>query len=110
MRKNIINYIADDASVRGYPCVSLSYITSPGNNLGYRYFVFLSGLKTAPISLSVPVYSIVFPHSMVDRFDKSFGALALVLPDYSRYDHGEINKACSGLNANLTEPMFGFTK
>lgn len=109
-RKAIIAYIKEDAKTNGYPCVSLSFITSPGNNLGYRYFTWELGLKTKPVSNQIPVYSIVFPLSMVDKFDKSFGALGLVLPNYKRYNKGEIQKACAGEDFTISEPMFGFTK
>ncbi len=108
-RKAVIEYIKTDAAAHNYPCVSLSFITSPGNNLGYRYFTWELGLKTKPISTKVPVYSIVFPHSMVDRIDKSFGALGLVLPDYKRYNDNVIQKVCEGADFTTTEPMFGFT-
>ncbi|MBX4206024.1 hypothetical protein KW795_02400, partial [Candidatus Microgenomates bacterium] len=109
-RKAIAHFIAEDAKTHGYPCVSVSYITSPGNNLGYRYFFFLEKLHVNLPKSGSPVYSIVFPHSMVDRIDKSFGALGLVLPDYARYNEKQIKQSCEGEDANLTEPMFGFTK
>src|SRR5258708_5308674 len=109
-RKGVIAYIKDDANKHNYPCVSLSFITSPGNNLGYRYFTWELGLKTKPISNNVPVYSIVFPLSMVDNFVKSFGALGLILPDYKKYNEKIIQKACEGADYTTAQPMFGFTK
>ena len=108
-RKGVIAYIKDDAKKHNYPCVSLSFITSPGNNLGYRYFTWELGLKTKPITNAVPVYSIVFPLSMVDKFDKSFGALGLILPDYKKYNEKIIQKACEGADYTTAQPMFGFT-
>jgi 4-amino-4-deoxy-L-arabinose transferase-like glycosyltransferase len=109
-RKAIVEYIKKDSMEHGYPCVAVSYITTPGNNFGYRYLFYIAGLHVnQPKSLS-PVYTIVFPHSMVDRMDKTFGALGLVLPDYERYNEQEIKESCEGPDANLTESMFGFTK
>jgi len=108
-RKAVIQYIKDDAKIHNYPCVSLSFIVSPGNDLGYRYFTWELGLKTKKISNDVPVYSIVFPLSMVDKFDKSFGALGVVLPDYKRYNNKVIQKSCEGDDYTTTLPMFGFT-
>jgi len=108
-RKAVISYIKEDANKNNYPCVSLSFITSPGNNLGYRYFTWELGLKTKPVSKDVPVYSIVFPLSLVDRFDKSFGALGVVNPDYKRYNQVSVKKACQGEDFTINEPMFGFT-
>lgn len=109
-RKAIISEIKKDAGEHNYPCVSLSFITNPGNNLGYRYFTSLLGLKTKPVSKDVPTYSIVFPLSKVDYFDKSIGSLGLIKPDYKRYNDKTIQKACEGEDYTLTEPMFGFTK
>lgn len=108
-RKAILEYIKKDSQARSYPCVSLSFITSPGNNLGYRYFTAEVGLKTKPVSNNIPVYSIVFPLSKVSGFDKSFGALGLVLPDYKRYNLKTIQASCQGDDFTLIEPMFGFT-
>lgn len=108
-RKEVLSYIKEDAKKNGYPCVSLSFITSPGNDLGYRYFTWELGIKTKPISNSVPVYTIVFPLSKVDSFSKSFGSLGVVNPDYKRYNLKTIEKACEGNDYTLTQPLFGFT-
>lgn len=109
-KKALIGFVWSDAQKHQYPCVAFSYITSPGYQFGYRYFIYLQDIKTAPPSSGVPVYTVVFPHSLVNSIDKSFGALGLVLPDYSRYDEEGVKIGCSGQNANLTDPMFGFTK
>ncbi len=108
-RKAVISYIKNDSRQHNYPCVSLSFITSPGNDLGYRYFTWELGLKTKPISNDVPVYSIVFPLSLVDSFDKSFGALGVINPNYKQYNDKTIQKACEGSDFTTTQPMFGFT-
>lgn len=109
-KKELTAFIKADALKNNYPCVSVSYITDPGYELGYRYFYYLEGLHVNQPKSLAPVYTIVFPHSRVDRIDKSFGALGLVLPDYTRYNEVDVAKSCSGKNANLTDPMFGFTK
>lgn len=109
-RKEIIAAIKADADAKGYPCVSLSFITSPGNDLGYRYFTWELGLKTKPISNEVPVYSIVFPLSKVDSVSKTYGVLGLIMPDYKRYNLEIVKKACEGEDYTLTQPMFGFTQ
>jgi len=109
-RTAVVEFIKQDAAAHGYPCVSVSYITSPGNNLGYRYLFWLQNMHVNnPISKS-PVYSIVFPLSLVSGVDKTFGALGLVLPDYKKYTKSGIDKSCSGENSNLTDPMFGYTE
>jgi hypothetical protein len=109
-RKEVIAYIKADALSRGFPCVSISYITSPGYNLGYRYFIWLDSLKTKEISTKVPVYSVVFPLSGVDKSDKYFGSLGVINPDYSRYNEKTINESCQGYDFNLTDSMFGYTQ
>lgn len=109
-KKAVVDFIARDASGRGYPCVSVSYITNPGYELGYRYLFWQKGLHVNRPLRGSPVYSIVFPHSLVDSLDETFGALGLVRPDYSRYTKEIVDASCAGENENLTEPMFGFTK
>jgi len=109
-RKAVVKFIKEDSQKKGYPCVSVSYITSPGNDFGYRYFYWLEKMHVNRPSSMSPVYTIVFPHSMVDRIDKSFGALGLVLPDYARYNKVDVDKSCLGENSNLTDPMFGYTQ
>jgi len=109
-RKQVVAYIKADAVVHGYPCVAISYITSPGYNLGYRWFFYLAKVSTRPVSSNAPVYSIVFPLSSVDKFDKSFGALGVINPDYSRYNIKGVAKSCQGDNFNLTDSMFGYTQ
>lgn len=107
-RRALVKEIKDDAKTNNFSCVSVSYITSPGNELGYRYLFWLEGMHVNnPDSLS-PVYTVVFPHSKVDRIDKSFGALGLIYPDYKKYQPKLVEKSCSGANSNITDPMFGF--
>jgi hypothetical protein len=108
-RKAIVAEIARDAGVHNYPCISISYITKPGFNFGYRYLFYNEGLHVNnPVSGS-PIYTIVFPLSIVDKFDNNFGALGLIYPDYEKYNIDDVYKSCSGANSNLTDPMFGFT-
>lgn len=109
-KKDIVTQIKADSILHGYPCVSVSYITSPGNDLGYRYLFWLAKLHVnQPKSLS-PVYTIVFPLSKVDKVDKTFGALGLIYPDYKKYNQKDIDISCSGMDSNVTDPMFGYTE
>lgn len=111
VHKNALaGFIASDAKLHNYPCVAVSYITRPGYELGYRYIFYLHDLHVNQPSSQSPVYTIVFPHTEVDRIDKSFGALGLIYPDYGRYNKKSIEKSCEGKNANLIDPMFGFTR
>lgn len=107
-RRAIVVEIKRDAKMHNYPCVAVSYITKPGYELGYRYLFRIEGMHVNQPSSEAPVYTIVFPHSMVDQIDKSIGALGLIYPDYEKYTNEGVAESCSGENANLTDPMFGY--
>jgi 4-amino-4-deoxy-L-arabinose transferase-like glycosyltransferase len=109
-KRALISYIKQDAASHNYPCIAVSYITNPGYELGYRYLFWMEGMHVNRPLRESPVYSIVFPHTRVDRLNKTFGALGLITPDYSRYTVESVESSCQGENENLTEPMFGFTK
>ncbi|KKQ25680.1 MAG: glycosyl transferase family protein [Candidatus Woesebacteria bacterium GW2011_GWA1_37_8] len=107
-RNEIITEIKRDSTMRGYPCVSISYIADPGYNLGYRYLFYRQGLKLKPISDFVPVYTIVYPLKDIFRTDQTRGAIGLIYPDYKHYKSDLINEKCDGVDYNLSEPMWGF--
>lgn len=109
-RKAIVSFIKSDAAKHGYPCISISYITKPGYELGYRYLFFREDMHVNNPNSGSPPYTIVFPLSLVDRVDKSFGALGLVYPDYARYNKKSVEDSCQGGNSNLTDPLFGYTE
>ncbi len=109
-RKNLVDYIAVDAQKQDFPCVAISYMASPGYDLGYRYLFWLKNLHVNHPDSGSPIYTIVFPHTRAGRLDATFGGLGVVLPDRDRYFPDEIKKSCSGANSNLIDPMFGFTK
>jgi len=110
-RKAVVAEINSDSEANGYPCVAVSYITNPGYDLGYRYFFWMKDMHVNKPSSGAPVYTIVFPlNEKLFPVSKTFGAIGLIYPDYSRYTKEEVDKSCSGANSNLTDPMFGFTK
>ena len=96
---------------KGYPCLSISYITSPGYELGYRYFFYLENLHLNKISNKIPVYTIIFPlgEDSVQE-DKAIGAIGLIYPDYKRYPLETVKDNCSPENINVTGDMFGYTQ
>lgn len=109
-KMNIINKIEEDSSNHDYPCTSISYITKPGYNLGYRYLFWLKNMHVNnPISNS-PVYTIVYPPTLVDKVDEQYGSLGLIYPDYQRYNKKGVIDSCKGENSNLTDPMFGYVE
>ncbi len=108
-RKALIDFIKKDSLERRFDCVSISYITDPGYDLGYRYLIWLDKLKLKHPQKDIPVYTVAFPLSKVGRTDVNFGVLGLVLPDYKRYTEDRISKSCQGEDTNLTDPMILFT-
>lgn len=109
-KKGMVTEIKEDSIKHGYPCVSVSYITSPGNELGYRYLFWLAKLHVNQPKSFSPVYTIVFPLSKVDSIDKTFGALGLIYPEYKKYNQKDVDESCSGMDSNVTDPMFGYTE
>lgn len=108
-KTELIAEIKKDALEKGFPCVSISYITNPGYDRGYRYLIYKTGLKTKPIGPSVPVYSIVFPLKRIFPTDKTFETIGLIYPDYKLYDLKTVEKFCTGDDFNTTDSMIGFT-
>lgn len=109
-RKALVKDIKKDANEHGYPCISVSYITNPGYELGYRYIFWLEDMHVNRPESGSPVYTIVFPQKPIFPENKSFGSLGLIYPDYKRYTRQGVEKSCSGQNSNLTDPLFGFTE
>ncbi len=108
-RKEIVEDIKKDSLSKGYNCVSISFITDPGYDLGYRYLIYLSTLKIRPISAQTPVYTIVYPLKNIFPVNKTYGVIGLIYPDYARYGSiANINRSCEGDNINVTQPLWGF--
>ncbi len=109
-RKQIASFITSHSRERGFPCVSVSYITKPGENVGFRYFFYLNNLHVNQSWSGSPVYSIVFPPELAEgKNQKLFGQIKVIPPDFVPSQE-KIEKSCSGENSNLTDPLFGFTK
>lgn len=109
-RKETVSFIVKDAKEKGFPCISVSYIASPGEDFGFRYMFFLKKLHVNQPKSGSPVYTIVSPADLAsDSIDKGFGALGIILPE-KEYNPEEVSKTCSGENSNLTDPLFGYTE
>lgn len=109
-RIGIITEIKKDSAQKGYPCVSISYITDPGYDLGYRYFIWLQKLKTKKVTGDVPVYSIVFPQKPEFKTNVDVGAIGLIYPEYEKYNKEKVSTNCLGNDYNLENSMFGYTE
>ncbi len=109
-KKAVVNYIITDAKDRDFPCFSLNYITSPGENVGFRYFFFLRNAHIAVPGRGSPVYSIVIPDEYALKEVKvKFGHIG-VIPPKNPPSRELMSEACSGQNTNLTDPMFGYVE
>ena len=109
-KKAAAQYIANDAKNRGFPCVAVSYITTPGENTGFRYFFYLNNLHVNEPKSGSPVYTVVLPDELASgKEEKRFGHIKVILPEKFGSKE-EIAQSCSGANSNLTDPLFGYTE
>lgn len=109
-RKQVASFIASHSRKQGFPCVAVSYITKPGENVGFRYFFYLNYLHVNQPQSGSPVYTIVFPADLSrGAIDKQFGQIGVITPDEISSKE-KIAYSCSGQNSNLTDPLFGFTR
>lgn len=108
-KKNIVDYIVKDARNNHFPCIGITYITTPGENVGFRYLFYLNNLPLVHPSLQVPVYNIVIPDELSKQEVKiKFGHIGLIPP--KNFASSQFKEACQGENTNLTDSMFGFVK
>lgn len=109
-KKAIVDYIISEANKKNFPCFSINYITSTGENVGFRYFFFLKNTHIAVAGRGSPVYSIVIPDEYsAGEIEAKYGHIGVIPP--KEIPSKEIMKeACSGQNTNLTEPMFGYVE
>ncbi|MEK6808252.1 MAG: glycosyltransferase family 39 protein [Nanoarchaeota archaeon] len=109
-RKAAVDYIVKDAKLRNFPCFSINYITSVGENVGFRYFFFLKNAHIAVPGRGSPVYSIVIPDEYAYKEVKAkFGHIGVIPPTDTPAKELMMD-ACSGANTNLTDPMFGYVE
>ncbi len=109
-RKSVAAFITKDAEEKGLPCVAVSYITPPGEDVGFRYFFYLNKLHVNQPKSGSPVYTIVFPTELApDDIKARYGQIGVILPK-DIYSKDQIKVSCSGQNANLTDPLFGYTE
>lgn len=109
-KKAVVDYIINDAGVKKFPCFSINYITSPGENVGFRYFFFLKNAHLAVPGKGSPVYNIVIPDEYaLKEIKQKYGHIGIIPP--SKLSSKEIlQEACGGQNTNLTDPMFGYVE
>jgi len=107
-KKAIVDHIIKDSNAQGFPCVGISYITTPGENVGFRYLFWLNEIHVVHPQLGAPIYTIVIPSDLIDEKEQiRFGNIG-VIPPNPVPEYEQMIKVCEGENTNLTDPMFGF--
>lgn len=107
-RKAVVNFIKKDSENKRFPCVGISYITAAGENVGFRYFFYLSKLHLVHPSIGVPVYNIVIPDELsLGEVKQKFGHIGII-PPVKIPPKEIIEKNCQTPDTNLTDPMFGY--
>lgn len=109
-RKTVVSYITEDAKQKSYHCFAISYITTPGENVGFRYFFYLKNAHLIKPKLDVPVYNIFIPDELSkEEVDVKFGHIGIISPKKT-YSENLMQEICQEENTNLTEPMFGYVE
>lgn len=107
-KKAVVQFIVDESRMRKFPCFSISYITTPGENVGFRYFFFLKKAHLIPPGTGAPVYNIVIPDELSkEEVKEKFGHIGIIPPE--NFEQGKyLNNVCNQKNSNLEDPMFGY--
>ena len=109
-KKAVVEFISKDSKEKQFPCIAVSYITSPGENVGFRYFFYLKNMHVNQSWSGSPVYSIVLPDELAaGKNEALFGHIKIIPPEQTR-SRDEIKISCSGENSNLTDPLLGYTE
>lgn len=107
-RKELVEYIVNDVKQKNFPCIGISYIAAPGENVGFRYLFYLNNVHLIHPSVDVPVYNIVIPDELSPEVAQKFGHIGLIPP--TRVPSKEIiQKSCQTPDTNSTDSMFGYT-
>ncbi|OGE38080.1 hypothetical protein A3F00_04760 [Candidatus Daviesbacteria bacterium RIFCSPHIGHO2_12_FULL_37_11] len=111
-RKGVVEFISKDSKEKGFSCIAVSYITTPGENVGFRYFFYLKNLHVNQPWSGSPVYSVVLPDELAAGDNEVlFGHIKVIPPNSNQIKSPEeIKRSCSGQNSNLTDPLFGYTE
>jgi len=106
-RKGLVEFIKKDSFEKGYPCVGISYITTLGENAGFRYFFYLNKMHLVHPSLEAPTYNIVIPEELSPEVKQKFGHIGLI-PPKTIPSKEIIDKSCLTPDTNLTDPVWGY--
>lgn len=104
-----VNFIAADAKQKGFPCIGINYITTIGENVGFRYFFWLKKIHLIKPNSSVPIYSIVIPDELALQDKQKFGHIGIITPT-AIPSKETIEKSCQIPDTNVTDSMFGYVE
>lgn len=105
----VVDFIKADALDKKLPCIGISYITSPGENVGFRYLFWLNDMHIVIPQKGAANYSIVIPDELAEGKDeRRFGKIS-VIPPAEIPEAEVISKTCEGEDVNITGDLFGFT-
>lgn len=106
-KKDVVQFISLDAKQKGFPCIGINYITTMGENVGFRYFFWLEKTHLIKPTQNIPVYNIVIPNELSQEVTKKFGHIGII-PPTTILSKEAIQKSCQNLNTNLTDSVFGY--
>jgi hypothetical protein len=81
-RQKVVEYIKHDMELKKYKCMGINFITTPGNNVGYRYLFWVKGVKQVkPIGEKFPIYNIINPWLITEsENDIRIGRFGVIKP------------------------------
>lgn len=94
-RRQVVEYIKQDMDKRGFECMAINFITTPGNNVGFRYLLWHEGVRQVKAAASYfPIYNISNPWLITeDENDKIFGRFGVIRPqDEGGYNFDKCQK------------------
>ncbi len=109
-RTKIVQYIKKDSIQRNLPCLSITYITRPGEEFGYRYLFWINKIKMARDNFIIPNYTIVYPYTLATESARFRSGAVSVIPPDKEYNLDQVNETCPKLDYNQTHDFWGFTK
>lgn len=109
-KKEIVSMIKKEMILKNYPCVGINYIAKAGNNVGFRYLLWLNKIKVAKAQTNLPIFNIVIPDEFAkDQIDFKSGHIGLILPK-EEIDKNQLELNCSGEDTNITDSILGYTQ
>lgn len=104
-KKKAVEFIQKDALAKGFPCISINYITDFGKGVGFRYFFWWKGVPLIEPGRGAPVYNIVIPAAIAaEEINQSFGNLGIILPKQKLFNN---QKICNDPK-NKLQSLLGF--